>query len=327
MGELLKLFLWLLDPLLNERGTAGEDDDDGTGESGDEDDGQGEGADDSETELDTDLDDEDEGDESERETDNLVPQERFNKVYAAQKEAERKLNEFQRLGPEAYYKLYPDEAPESLDDDEDEVEHLTDAGAMVVKGGKYDGMTLKEVYATDPAEAAMLHNKYMFDERDAATKTESEEARLREESDREIVDFKSDMAKAGLKKELSECNKEEVGQLDALVNEITLFMEKTGRGGGILADAYFLMNKDDILSDVKNSAAKQLIAQLSDSTATQSISSIKTSKTTPGYGEYINMTRDQLAEVTYNMTEEEEAEFYKKAPPEFRKKHPDLFTD
>lgn len=335
MGDFLRWILGLITPLLNERGQAGEDDDDlEPGDPGLDEDEPGELDDD---DLEPELDDEDEDEEDDEddlddldsEKDKGVPQERFDKVYGKAKAAERKLDEFKRLGPDAYYKLYPDEKPDDLDtDDEDDEEGLDlsdqDAGALIVRGGKYNGMTLREVYAEDPAEATFLHNQYLASQRDEAVRAKADQERLRQESENEVRSFDSTLAADAFGKELDDLEKEELKQVIAVRDEVLDFMEKTGRGGGIIADAFFLMNKDNLLNAAANKGVKSLLESLKNSDGVTSISSNKTTGKAKGYAAYTNMSREAIADKLEEMTEEQQDSFLAKAPAEFKKKFPDL---
>jgi hypothetical protein len=102
------------------------------------------------------------------------------------------------------------------------------------------------------------------------------------------------------------------------------WMQKTGRGGGIMQDAWRLMNYETALAKARESATKGTI----DALKKPVVGSIDTNKGTPvetEFGKYASMTREQLGKEFDRMTDKEFVHFKKNAPESVRKKFADLF--
>lgn len=262
-----------------------------------------------------------------------VPYSRFSEVYAeakAGREVSRKLEQFKALGAEGYYKLYPDEKPKdapapSSDPSMTSPEAMhEDLSGMVVKGGKYDGMTLGELYAENPVAAANMQWAYLNQQASRRSEAATRASRLREESEREVQTFMVARAKEAFGKEFNTLSDTERQQVEALAEEVTSWMTKTRRGGGFIEDAFFLMNKEKILTRSKSTAIQALLKSLDPANAVPSISRGTQGKSGNGYGKYMSMNADQLATEYEQMSEAEQVDFLKKAPEDFRKKHPSL---
>ena len=250
-----------------------------------------------------------------------VPYDRFSKVYGQHKETERKLD-LLKSDPEEYYRQYPDEKPkEELEDGGSKVPTFGEAGNLVVEGGEHDGLTLREVFEKDPFAAQdiyMQHKEGLLEqEREETRKIET----LQAESNREIAGFAQKLASEMFSKaDIKSLSESETKTIETEVNKILDWMDETGRGGGVIEDAYFLMNKDNIIQDAISKGATGLAKSLSASTA-QSISSTK-SESADGMDGYMNMTENELANVIDNMTEGEVIGFLKNAPKALKEKFP-----
>jgi hypothetical protein len=300
-------------------------------ESLDDDDAEGEGDEESETELDTESDDDEDLEDEDEEADNAIPQDRFDKVYAQAKSAERKLDEFKRLGPEAYYKLYPDEAPEDSGGDTDDETALAeseevDVNSLVVQSGVHEGKTLAQVYQDDPAAAVQMHNEYLADQREAAANAKAQIARDQEEVTTEALEFLGARAQEAFEKPLEQCSQEEQQQLLELSEKVTEWMLETGRGSGRLQDAFILMNTEKLFDSAKNQGVKSILKALNTGTV-PNVSSSKTTGSAKGYGRYMGMSPEALADEFDNMPDKEQERFLKKAPKAFREKFPGLPYD
>jgi len=248
-----------------------------------------------------------------------VPYKRFSKVYGEMKTTTEKFDLFKRLGPDKYYDVYPDEKPEEEPEEVPETPvSISEAANMVINGGPYDGQTLGEVSKTDPLSAMAMYDEYRAEQR---TKIEDDK-RFKTEAEQEETDFKSEQAKGMFEKEYSTLSTVEQDKIDQVISSALGWMEKTGRGGGNLFDAHYLMNRDADIAAAKGDAAASMVNAITRGVV-QSIPGKKGNEQT-GYGAYINLTRDQLADKLEKMSESEQATFYGKAPANLKDKFPDL---
>ena len=264
-----------------------------------------------------------------------IPPKRFKEIYWQSKEAERgkaeaerKFKLFQKLGPDEYYQMYPEEAPEGYKPKEPAQPDSwpgmqPNMGEMVVRGGEYDGLTLNEVWQKNPAYANFLQNQHIESARRTQTETQQKKEADVKSATAEVDQFAASIAQDLFqKKELTALTKEEEGKISETIQKTIDWMRETGRGGGVLADAYFLMNKETLLNDAKVKGGKAAM----DSITKPAIPSINTSGggAVTGMAAYEGMSRDQLSEVVANMSEKETEKFLKSAPQSLRQKHPDL---
>jgi len=248
-----------------------------------------------------------------------VPLKRFNQVYGEMKTTTEKFDLFKRLGPDKYYDVYPDEKPEKEPEEVPETPvSISEAANMVINGGPYDGQTLGEVSKTDPLSAMAMYDEYRAEQR---TKIEDDK-RLKTEAEQEETDFKSEQAKGMFEKEYSTLSTVEQDKIDEIISSALGWMKKTGRGWGNLFDAHYLMNRDADIATAKGDAAASTVNAITRG-AVQSISGTKGSAQT-GYGAYINLSRDQMADKLGSMSESDKAAFYEKAPANVKAKFPDL---
>ena len=80
-------------------------------------------------------------------------------------------------------------------------------------------------------------------------------------------------------------------------------MGETGRGGGNIADAYFLMNKEKLLSNAAEKGVKSLID--TSSKGVQTVNSKKDIEEKSGYDKFTDYTANQLADYMDNLTDKE----------------------
>jgi len=247
-----------------------------------------------------------------------VPYKRFSKVYGEMKTTTEKFDLFKRLGPDDYYNVYPDEKPEEVKEVPEAPVSISEAANMVINGGPYDGKTLGQVAETDPLSAMAMYDEYRADQR----KQIEDDNRLKTESETEETNFKSEQAKELFNREYSNLTAIEQGKIDGVISSALGWMESTGRGGGNLFDAHYLMNREAELSAAKGTAAASAVEAIGKG-AVQSISGRKGDVQT-GLGAYVNLTRDQLADKLEAMSESERSTFYEKAPANLKAKFPDL---
>ncbi len=261
-----------------------------------------------------------------------VPAKRFKAVYREREDAkrtieekERKFNLFRELGPEKYYEVYPGEKPQGWKPPEkpkEEKVDFEDLGSMIVKGGPHDGKTLNEVYQENPAYAQRLQYEYLTAKSHEAESAKQTEERIRKESEEEVNAFTTQVSKELFGKETEKLSPQEQVKVKDTIQGVLDWMHKTKRGGGMLADAYFLMNKDGIIADARTKGGKEALESLKKA----SVPSVDTrgGATVSGFGAFEGMTADQLAAEVEKMNEKEYQKFMKEAPQTLRSKHPGL---
>lgn len=264
-----------------------------------------------------------------------IPLERWRKFYAkakdverGQAESQRKLNLFKELGADRFYELYPEEKPAGHKPAAREEQTPTipaNMGAMVVQGGPYNGQTLNEVYQQDPAYATSMQNQYLDGQREKVTSVTKMREDMKREADTEITAFSDQLSTDIFGKKAGELSKEEGAKIAESIQATLDWMARTKRGAGIIADAYFLMNRENILKAAHEKGGKAALASLTK----PAIASIDTGggKGPVGMDAFEAMTSDQLASKVEGMTEKEYAKFLKDAPASLKTKHPGLPWD
>jgi hypothetical protein len=263
-----------------------------------------------------------------------IPAKRFKSVYREgqdnkrlAEEKDQKFNLFRELGPEKYYEVYPDEKPAGWKPPEKPKETPADAmpalGNMIVKGGPHEGKTLNEVWQEDPAFASYLQTTHLNAERDRTETEKQTQERIRQESENEVNAFSGQLAKDLFGKESDKLSPKEEKKIGETIQSVLDWMAKTRRGGGMLADSYFLMNKDGILADARAKGGKEAIESLSRKPVVPSVNTGGGAAVLPFSG-YEEMSADQLAVEFEKMGDAGAMKFLKEAPASLRAKHPGL---
>lgn len=267
---------------------------------------------------------EQEGEEDEQaevdEEGNVIPYSRFKKEYASRKELERKHDLLKR-DPEAYRKLYPDEFEDKGEEKPSVGIKSSEAANMVVQGGQHDGKTLAEVYDEDPFAATDLYLEY----RDSQKKEAEQQANLQKQSQEELKNFSDELAQELFEKGLDALGPKEGKEIDGVIDSVLGWMEETGRGGGNVADAYFLMNKERILQNAAEKGVKSLVDKSSKGQV-RTVNSGKGQTEKSGYGRFMDFTADQLTDYIENLSDTEAEKFMAKAPQELKDKFPKAFA-
>jgi hypothetical protein len=263
---------------------------------------------------------------------NFVPQSRFDKVYGKQKDMERKYDLLRELGPDKYYEVYPDEKQAQEQDarhepppQQSQPAQSQDPGSMVVQGGAYDGQTLNEVYVDDPFAAQKMYSDFLQRETAERVQQETAATQMREDSQREVDAFKTDIAKELYQAEAGSLDTTQAQNVDNEVSNVLTWMQETGRGGGRLEDAYFLMNKDRLLQEASTKSVKGMVQNLSRG----SVPSVSGNKSTglTGYDAYTSLSSQELAGKIDGMTDIQFSKFVRNAPKTLRNKHPGIDWD
>jgi hypothetical protein len=261
-----------------------------------------------------------------------IPMKRFKEVFWKAKEGDRnkeKLDLFKKLGPEGYYQAFPDEKPPDPPKRETPPQApVQDMGALrvVQPNGPYDGMTLRELYDVDPVFATNLQNDFLWNQRKLMTEAAEKAEQVKKDSARDLEEFGASIGKAAYGKEPKDLTKEEIARVGETIRQVIDWMTTTRRGGGVLMDAYFLMNKEGLLKQVVSRAAEKTIKDLAGRKGPASID------TSGGGGNgkdgswdaIAKMTEAQLAAKIDAMSEKEMTAFFKEAPKSLRSKYPNM---
>jgi hypothetical protein len=268
-------------------------------------------------------------------------QNRINKLTLDSKESQRKLDLMTRLGREGYYKVYPDEKPAAaatpdLKPKEDRAIRFSDAQSMVIDGGQYAGMTLGDVYKTDPMAAQDMYLDYRDEQRASIDRKAADESERLTESQTELNSFSAGIAKEMFDKTTTfkfeasgnmssaDLSVDENSKVQGFVRSLMDWMDETNRGGNSLSDALYLMTRDDQIADAKSDGAKALVAQLkAGSTATVKANKGSGGKKS-GYDAYESLDRDGLAAKIEGMSDAAFVKFSKDAPQSIKDKFADI---
>ncbi len=271
-----------------------------------------------------------------------IPAKRWKQLYYESKDAQRKATAaetgrsetetkfklFKVLGSEKYYEIHPDEAPKGYKP-AGKAAVTEDPFEMVATypdpNHPFHGKTLKEIYKEDPAEGRKLERAWEQSQQTQRQTQQQVHQTYVREAEREIDTFSTDIAKELFGKEPSALTKEESAQVTVAIQSTLDFMNKTRRGAGILGDAYFLMNKEKIVTDAKTKGGKAALESLQK----PSIPSISAGSGAAGTGSsaYEGMTTDQLARVVEGMSDKQATQFFKNASPALKAKHPSIPWD
>lgn len=265
-------------------------------------------------------------------------QKRIDKLTWEKNETERKLTLFKQLGADEYYKLYPDETPEGYqakqpDKSAEQKPNATDVLRLTVQGGDYDGYTLGDLLgsadANERAVGAVLLDDYHRRENAVKAEQETAQRRYQEFTQREINAFEYNLAKETFGKD-KDFTAEEVQQIRSITPQVINWMRQkdpvTGRSrvGYTFQDAYFIMNKDNLIKKAKTDAASKAVDAMT-KPGVKSIGSGDGEVKPTGYEAMMNMTEAQFEKAIDKMPEKEFAKFLKEAPKALRDKYPAIF--
>ncbi len=257
----------------------------------------------------------------EQAAENMIPQSAFDERSSEMKQKIHLL----KTDPEEFYRRYPDEErPEpATNESAPQTDGMVDLGSMPVKGGQYDGKTLNEVYQENPAEATRMQTEYIEKARAEEQRLLDQRTQLLAEAEKEVAEFQGSLSSELFEKPFSDLSPAEISEVEKVHSGVLEWMEKTGRGGGIMADAYYLMNRESNDKKAAAKGAESLIEQTNRGKV-----KVITSDTDPGeltgYDAFESMSEDQLEGSMDDMSEGDYNKFLKEAPKSLRKKHPDL---
>ena len=257
---------------------------------------------------------------------NMIPQSRFDEIYGKQKDYERKLELIKTLGLDKFYEMYPDDKPGDyqLSTPATQPSPVDDVMQMVVSGGQYNGMTLEDVFREDTGRATVILNMYYQEQARIAADNE----RLKSESEHETYAFAETRAQEVFGKKLDALTKQETQQIEDDLNKSITWMGQTQRAR-TLDDAWFLMNKEKILTEAAGKVSKATLESLmkSGGSLPASVANISGGGQASGYDALLSLTPSQLQVRIGAMGETEAMRFFKEAPKTLRDKYPGLPWD
>lgn len=275
--------------------------------------------------------DEETEEETEEEEHRDKVQERIDKVVFEKKEAERRLDILKTLGPDEFYKVYPDEKPDSSDEKKDDTEagplSFARASRMEVKGGEFEGQTLGEVNKENPIAAVEMYLDWRDKEQKTIEKKAADDAKIWEEAKIETDDFRVSLAKELFGKDRADLEEQEATKIEEVLEGIGDWMDKTDRFNYKLEDAYLLLNKDSIIAAAKGDGVKAMLKQLKEGDSKTVIPNKGSPGAKTGYEAFENLSADQLSGEIEGMTEKQYSNFIKDAPNSIKMKFPDIDWD
>lgn len=260
-------------------------------------------------------------------------QARIDELTAKSKTAEEKLDLFKRLGPEGYYKLHPDEAPETKAEPKEPApvtDEIRDIRSNGIEGGDYNGKTFGEVFDKDPRAAYRIDPYYArkLDDhsREVESKKKSRFEKIRnEESDRIDRFAKSLSSELFQVDDIDKLDSEKSGQLESKINEVMDWMQKTGRLHYNIDDAYALMTAQKKITDAKVSGAKTALKKLESSV--KSIHTGGDEKVVSEYDRYFSMSNDKFMSTINRLPDDKFNKLMKDAPKDLKQKFPQAAWD
>lgn len=261
-------------------------------------------------------------------------QKRIDKLTWEKNEANRKIQLLKELGHQRYFEIYPDEVPAGYQPPQKaqpkpEPQHapasMEQVGEMVVQvPGRYQGMTLNEVFEVDKAAGTILLNQYIAYENqvvqtERAKQTEAQQKQL---AVREVTNFCSARAIELYDKDLSEATDEETAEVAKVLQGVIDWQKKTKQLNLTVEQAYYRMRNEEKRS--KEQQAKQTLEKVQ----TPAVGSVGTKKVAGGelgYEALMTMSKDQLTDHIDSMPRAKFKEFMKDPNNPLRKKYPDMF--
>jgi uncharacterized protein YfbU (UPF0304 family) len=255
--------------------------------------------------------------------------------YKSEAEQLKQKHDLLRTNPEAYYQQYPYERPQTYQQnrnyEQQRPQHVSNdydrqldpshIANLTVTGGQYEGMTLAEVYNVDPVYAARMQNDYEWNIRDARSKEQAYIEEGQKNAQVEIDNFKKILSVDMFGSNTNEVDREQDALMDKEIQNIIGVMET--RGIKNLEDAYFIMNKDEILKRERQRGLKGVVDKVSNNNGVKSVSmggtGVKNSS-----NDYANMDDGALEDAIDNMSDSELNEFLRTAPASLRRKHPGM---
>jgi len=262
-------------------------------------------------------------------------QKRIDTLTIEKKTAQEKLDLFKRLGADGYYKLYPDETPETIEKPKAPIpgelpKEITDIRTIEVEGGDFDGKTFGQVFDTDPRAAYQLDPYYARKLDDHKQAQEAEKTQRFEKIKQAEVE-RIDKFASALSTEIFEVDdpdkltKEQQGQLSGKIEQVMDWMSETGRLHYNIDDAYQIMTSGKRIGEAQTNGAKSVIDKLS--RPVRSIGTGGEEKAVGEFDRFATMSDKGFASAIENMPDDKFAKLMASKPPALVKKFPNAPWD
>jgi hypothetical protein len=220
--------------------------------------------------------------------------------------------------PEGYYQRYPEERPvrqqtPQQPDDVDEYE------TMIIKGGKYDGMTLGELAQTKPLAAQHILNNYLEDQRQQARADEEKTNLSKKAWENDVNTFGQSLCQEIYGKQANDLSPEQIQKVNDTIFEVSQWKKENRKDNYSFHDAWLLMNKDKFLKSAKEKTAEKVVQSLKKNPVGSVSGKAESSKTSINYEE---MDESALGDHISGMSDKEAREFYRTAPESLKNKYP-----
>jgi len=271
-----------------------------------------------------------------------IPETRFGKIYREGKEAKslREENEelktkqtlFKKLGPDQYYKMHPEEAPEGYQPKQAPAQStavlpIDDPRIleMKVNGGLYDGMTLNDVLDTNRDHGLKIYSKYVVTASEAISRQRDAQTKTQTEQENAVKSFGANRAKElfGLE-DTSKMTPEQTTQITKIGQEVINWQVLNDKLHMDWEDAYRLMNHDKLIKAAEERGASKTFKELQKagpgSINTGSGGGAKPSE----WDEIARMDDQALGKHIDSLDDAKMQKFLKEAPASIRAKHPGI---
>lgn len=255
-------------------------------------------------------------------------QKRFDKLTWEKRETERKLDLITRMGPKAYYEAFPEERPAHFKPEAEKpaAEKPIDYKSLVVEGGAYNGYRLVDLIASADVDARIagqeMLTEFKIQQATSRYEKQAKEKAIDAAYSNELTSFKMSRAKELFSKE-KDFTKEEIAQVDTLSEQVAKWMLDNNKISYSIEDAFFIMNKDKLLTDAATRGVKSTVASLNKKGAAH-IGGGPSAGTSPYDG---IKTETDLQKYLTGKSESEIEAFYADKKNSLRKKFPSLPWD
>lgn len=270
-----------------------------------------------------------------------IPSKRWKKLYYEHQERGRqidltnnKIDLLKRLGRDAYFSLYPNEAPQGWQPKTPQqpqggnVLPIGDARVleMKVEGGTYDGYTLREVLASDPDSGMQIYGNYAKATMQKINQNRENEAKTKQEQENAVRAFGTARAKELFNlDDPMKMTPEQLQQVTAIGQKVIDWQVLNNRLHLEWEDAYKLMTYEDAINKAKEQAATSAIKGLVKAPAIPSIGNGSGGGKETGFEVMLAWTSDQMGKHIDGLSDKDFQKFMKDAPASLRTKFPGVF--
>jgi len=196
---------------------------------------------------------------------------------------------------------------------------------------KYHGKTLGQIYDIDPDEAFAIAPRLSLEiyhgEREAKAKEEQEQREAIAQVEKERSDFRSEYAALEFDKPLDKLDSKDRAVVDAMDSKVVDWMKENGKFGVTVSEAYFLMDRANIMSKISSKATDKVIKDATHGTV-KTIHTKKDGGADKGGGaDMTQWTEDQMVAYIDTLSGPEYTKFLSSAPQQVKAKFTSLPWD